>query len=94
MKRWLCRFFLVVGIVSLLWIPHRPANPYLHPAAEHRSVLSQNQFIFRWCRARAASPVFPRTRSGPLESFATHSAFLITDHVGPPWWDCRWPPGS
>jgi hypothetical protein len=51
MKRWLCRFFLVVGIVSLLWIPHRPASPYLHPAAEHQSVLSQNGFVSRWCRA-------------------------------------------
>jgi hypothetical protein len=94
MKR-LCWFFLVAGVVFLLWILHRPVSPYFHRAAENQSVLSQKQFIFRWCRAlRAASPVFPRTRAGPLESFATHSASLITDDVGSPWLDYRWPPGS
>ena len=95
MKRWLCRFFLAVGVVLLLWILHHQVSSYLHPAAQDPSVLTQNQFTSRWCRAlRAASPAFPRNRAGgPLESFARHSAFLITDDVGPPWLDHRGPPG-
>ena len=27
MKRWLCLLFLAVGVVFLLWIPHRPVSP-------------------------------------------------------------------
>jgi hypothetical protein len=95
MKRWLCWLFLAVGVVFLLWIPHRlvSAHPY-PPAAGYQSVLSQNEFVSTWCRAwRAASPAFPRNRAGPLEFFATHSAFLITDDNGPPWLDHRGPPG-
>jgi hypothetical protein len=95
MKRWLCWLFLAVGVVFLLWIPHRPVSPPSYPpAAGDQSVLSQNEFVFTWCRVlRAASPTFPRNRAGPLEFFATHSAFLITDNNGPPWLDHRGPPG-
>jgi len=95
MKRWLGWLFLAVGVVFLLWIPHRPVSPPpCPPAAGDHSVLGQNEFVSTWCRAlRAASPAFPQNRAGPLEFFATHSGFLITDDNGPPWLDRRGPPG-
>ena len=33
MKRWLCWLLLAVGVVFLLWIPHRPVSPHLHRQA-------------------------------------------------------------
>jgi hypothetical protein len=95
MKRWLGWLFCAVGLVFLLCIPHRPVSPPSYPpVAGDPSVLSPNEFVFTWCRVlRAASPAFPRNRAGPLEFFATHSAFLITDDNGPPWLDHRGPPG-
>jgi hypothetical protein len=30
MKRWLGWLFLAVGVIMLLWIPHRPVSPPLH----------------------------------------------------------------
>jgi hypothetical protein len=71
----------------LLWIPHRPVSSHLHrQGAGDQSVLSQNEL-------RVASSAFPRNRAGPLELFATHWVFLITDDDGPPWLDYRGPPG-
>lgn len=95
MKRWLCWLFLAVGVVFLLWIPHRPVSPPPYPpAAGDHSVLSQNEFVSIRCRSlRAVNPAFPRNRAGQLEFFATHSAFLITDDNGPPGLDHRGPPG-
>ncbi len=95
MKRWLCWLLLAVGAVMLLWIPHLPVGPLLHrQAVGDRSVLSHSEFVSTWCRAlRVASPAFPRNRAGPLEFFATRSAFLITRDDAPPWLYYRGPPG-
>jgi hypothetical protein len=67
MKRWLGWLFLAVGVVMLLWIPHRPVRPPLHrQAAEDRSVLSQSEFVSTCCGAlRAVGSAFPRNRAGP-----------------------------
>jgi hypothetical protein len=94
MKRWLCSLFLALGVIFLLWIPQRCVRPHLHPhAAGDRLVLSQNEFVFTWCRALpAANP----DRAGPSEFFATEFGFLIADIAdddGPPWLDYRGPPG-
>lgn len=94
MKRWLCGVFLVVGVVFLLWNPHRPVS--LPPYPRNQSVLSHNEFVLTWCPAlRAASPSFRRNRGGSLEFFAIQFAFLIVDitNEGPPWLDYRGPPG-
>jgi len=95
MKRWLCWLFLAIGVVMLLWMPHRPVSPHLHRQTDgDRSVLSQSEFVSTWCRAlRVASPACTRNRAGPLEFFATRSAFLIADDDGPPWLYYRGPPG-
>ena len=97
MKRWLCSFFLAVGVVFLLWIPHRSVRPHLHPqATANRSVLSQNEFVSTRRALQAASPTFPRSRVGPVEFFAPAFGFLITDIADDdalPWLDYRGPPG-
>ncbi len=98
MKRWLCWLFLAVGLVFLLRTPHRPVSPCLRPqAARDQSVLSQKEFASTWCRAlRAASPGFARNRACPQGFSAAQFRLLITDITdedGPPWLDCRGPPG-
>ena len=98
MKRWLCSLLLALGVIFLLWIPHRSVRPYLHSqAAEDRSLLRQNEFVSTCCRAvQAASPAFPQIRAGPSEFFVTEFGFVITDIAedeGPPWLDDRGPPG-
>ena len=95
MKPWLCWFFLVVGVVLLLWIPHRRVSPHLRPqAVKDQSVLNDNEFVFTRCRVlRAVSPAFLRNRTGPLGFFATTFGLLIADDHDPPWLDYRGPPG-
>jgi hypothetical protein len=98
MKQWLCWFFLMVGVVLLLWIPHRRVSPHLRPqAVGDQSVLNHNEFAFTRCRVlRTVSPAFLRNRTGPLEFFATTFGFLIADTADdhdPPWLDYRGPPG-
>ena len=95
MKRWLSWLFLAVGVVMLLWILHLPVSSYRHrQSVRDPSVLSQSEFVSTWCGAlRTANSSFPRNRAGPLEFFATRSAFLITDDGGLPWLDYRGPPG-
>lgn len=98
MKRWLCSLLLAVGVVFLLWIPHRSVRPHLPPqAAGDRAILRQNEFVSAWCRAlRATSPAFSQIRAGPSEFFTTKFGFVITDIAedeGPPWLDDRGPPG-
>jgi hypothetical protein len=95
MKRWLCSLWLAVGVMFLLWMPHRCVRPQLHP--QDQSVLSQKEFVSTWSRAlRATSPAFIQSRVGPLEFFATKfglSVVAITRDDGPPWLDSRGPPG-
>lgn len=99
MKRWLCWLLLAVGVVFLLGIPHRPLRPHVPPQdRQDRSVLSQDEFVSRGCCAlRAVSPAFARSRTSPLEFFATRELGLlladITDEDGSPWLDDRGPPG-
>ena len=96
MKRWLCALLLAVGVVFVLWIPHRSVLLHLHP--QDRSVLGQHEFVSTWCRAlRAASPAFAQSRAGPWEFFATELGLFImaiTDDDGPPWRGYRGPPGT
>jgi len=94
MKRWLCSLWLAVGVMFLLWMPHRCVRPQLHP--QDQSVLSQKEFVSTWIRAlRATNPAFIQSRAGPLEFFATEfglSVVAITSDDGPPWLDSRGPP--
>ena len=96
MKRWLCSLLLAVGVVFVLWIPHRSVLLHLHP--QDRSVLGRHEFVSTWCRAlRAAIPAFAQSRASPLEFFASEFGRLnlaITDDDGPPWLGYRGPPGT
>ena len=86
MKRWLCLFFLWVGIVSLLLIPGHQASLNQHPHAP--------EFVSTLFRVLiATSPALTRSRAGPSESSATRFALLTADDVSPPWLDYRGPPG-
>ena len=96
MKRWLRWLLLAVPVLFFLGMPHRPVRPHLPP--QHRSVLSQKEFVFIGCRALwAVSPALARSRASPLEFFATREfGWLIAgtpDEDGPPWLDYRGPPG-
>ena len=94
MKRWLCLFFLWVGIVSLLLIPGHQASLNQHPYARDRSVVRSGEFVSTLFRVLIeTSPAFTRSRAGPSESSATRFALLTADDLSPPWLDYRGPPG-
>jgi hypothetical protein len=94
MKRWLCLFFLWVGVLSLLLIPGHQASLNQHPHARDRSVVRPGEFVSTLFRVLlATSPALSRSRAGPSESSAIRFALLTADDVGPPWLDYRGPPG-
>jgi hypothetical protein len=94
MKRWLCLFFLCVGVLSLLLIPGHQASLNQHPHTRDRSVVRLGEFVSTLFRDLiATSPALTRSRGGPSESSATRFALLTADDVSPPWLDYRGPPG-
>ena len=94
MKRWLCLFFLCVGIVSLLLIPGHQASLNQHPHARDRSVVRSGEFVSTLFGVLiATSPALTRSRADPSESSETRFALLTADDVSPPWLDYRGPPG-
>lgn len=94
MKRWLCLFFLWVGIVSLLLITGHQASLNQHPHALDRSVVRSGEFVSNLFGVLiATSPALTRSRAGPSESSATRFALLTADDVSSPWLDYRGPPG-
>jgi len=94
MKRWLCLFFLCVGIVSLLLIPGHQASLNQHPHALDRSVVRSGEFVSNLFGVLiATSPALTRSRAGPSESSTTRFALLTADDASPPWLDYRGPPG-
>jgi len=94
MKRWLCLFFLCVGIVSLLLIPGHQASLNQHPHARDRSVVRSGEFVSTLFGVLiATSPALTRSRADPSESSETRFALLTADDASPPWLDYRGPPG-
>lgn len=94
MKRWLCLFFLWVGVLSLLLIPGHQASLNQHLHARDRSAVRPAEFVSTLFRVLiATSPALTRSRAGPSESSTTRFALLTADDVSPPWLDYRGPPG-
>ncbi len=94
MKRWLCWFFLWVGVLSLLLIPGHQASLNQHPHARDRSVVRSGEFVSTLFGVLiATSPALTRSRADPSESSETRFALLTADDVSPPWLDYRGPPG-
>jgi hypothetical protein len=94
MKRWLCLFFLWVGVLSLLLIPGHQVTLNQRTRARDRSVVRSGEFVSTLFRVlMSTSPALTRSRAGPSALSTTLFALLTADDVSPRWLDYRGSPG-